>query len=379
MAKRPILDKEIALVKRMLERGWGNNQIQFYFNTPARPFNSGRISEIKSGDRGEDVDPVSDVELDEFIENHPLTTISLREVMGNDDAEYPNQYDSASTFHVNDDHRIDLSNDYIDEAELVSDETQLLISELAGNVDGLLQYGDNVLGQLFGDLEKLLSALKGEVSRSSIIRIWLYGNNLRSTLKAHDATTSSDEYHPAKLDLATAEKLRAIIDIFNVLAASVPYLVSLDDPKGVNSEIGDFLANKEDIRNALEDSDEIVTEAAHETLLEQIDNIAETDTENDRNLSINLAGRTTYNFIAKLISKLFMDVTRQVGTEIWEFLKAYKTGTYTAIGIAATIPMLKAGQAYLVAHYPALTAVLASFSQNPTVQFLLDFLIKVFS
>jgi len=45
----------------MLELGWKNSAIQFYFNTPERPVNNGRISEIKGGDRGQGAEVVAEI------------------------------------------------------------------------------------------------------------------------------------------------------------------------------------------------------------------------------------------------------------------------------------------------------------------------------
>lgn len=49
MPERTIKDFEIALIKAMLDRGLKNKDIQFYFNRPERPVNSGRISTIRTG------------------------------------------------------------------------------------------------------------------------------------------------------------------------------------------------------------------------------------------------------------------------------------------------------------------------------------------
>ena len=52
MPKRSITDEEIALIKAMLDSGMKNKDVQFYFNRPDRPVNSGRISTIKNGSYG---------------------------------------------------------------------------------------------------------------------------------------------------------------------------------------------------------------------------------------------------------------------------------------------------------------------------------------
>jgi hypothetical protein len=68
LPKRTIKDSEIALIKAMLDRGMKNQDIQFYFNRPERPVNSGRISTIRSGTYSNSsiIPAASDAELDRF-------------------------------------------------------------------------------------------------------------------------------------------------------------------------------------------------------------------------------------------------------------------------------------------------------------------------
>ncbi len=76
MAKRSIQDNEIALIKAMLARGMKNKDIQFYFNRPNRPVNSGRITGIRKGIYGLSgkIGAASDAELEKFIaENSPTS------------------------------------------------------------------------------------------------------------------------------------------------------------------------------------------------------------------------------------------------------------------------------------------------------------------
>jgi hypothetical protein len=70
LAKRTIQDTEIALIKAMLDRGMKNKNIQFYFNRPERPVNSGRISTIRSGtySNSSKIAAASADEVDSFIE-----------------------------------------------------------------------------------------------------------------------------------------------------------------------------------------------------------------------------------------------------------------------------------------------------------------------
>lgn len=69
MGSRTITDREIALIKAMLSKGMKNQKIQFFFNRPGRPVNSGRISTIRSGtySNSSKISASSDAELEQFI------------------------------------------------------------------------------------------------------------------------------------------------------------------------------------------------------------------------------------------------------------------------------------------------------------------------
>lgn len=69
MATRSIKDKEISLIKAMLKRGHKNQDIQFYFNRPDRPVNSGRITGIRNGSyaNAAKVATASDADLDVLL------------------------------------------------------------------------------------------------------------------------------------------------------------------------------------------------------------------------------------------------------------------------------------------------------------------------
>jgi hypothetical protein len=72
VAARSITDDEIALIKGMLALGMKNKDIQFFFNRPERPVNSGRISDIAKGrySNAADIAPASAKKTKDFIEKH---------------------------------------------------------------------------------------------------------------------------------------------------------------------------------------------------------------------------------------------------------------------------------------------------------------------
>ena len=78
MAKRSITDKEIALIKAMLDRGMKNKDIQFFFNRPNRAVNSGRITQIRDGSYSNSADITAAPEkgLDAFLAaNRPSSDV----------------------------------------------------------------------------------------------------------------------------------------------------------------------------------------------------------------------------------------------------------------------------------------------------------------
>lgn len=78
MPRRSIDDDEVALIKAMLRRGMRNRDIQFYFNKPDRPVNSGRITGIANGSYGDAATtPAADeVRLDAFLAKSDLQASS---------------------------------------------------------------------------------------------------------------------------------------------------------------------------------------------------------------------------------------------------------------------------------------------------------------
>jgi len=74
MTRRSITDREISLIKAMLQAGYANKDIQFYFNSPDRAVNSGRITEIADGSysNSAEIAATTTEELEFFISNTVL-------------------------------------------------------------------------------------------------------------------------------------------------------------------------------------------------------------------------------------------------------------------------------------------------------------------
>ncbi len=96
MTARSISDEEISLIKGFLKRGMKNKDIQFFFNRPDRPVNSGRITNIRLGSYGNSraVPIATDQELDKFLKQHrgkatvhssdPISQIAVKAMFAKD-------------------------------------------------------------------------------------------------------------------------------------------------------------------------------------------------------------------------------------------------------------------------------------------------------
>lgn len=78
MTKRSINDEEISLIKAMILRGMKNKDIQFFFNRPDRPVNSGRITDISNGKYSDsaNIPAASDDEVKYYIERFEVGSVS---------------------------------------------------------------------------------------------------------------------------------------------------------------------------------------------------------------------------------------------------------------------------------------------------------------
>jgi len=73
LPKPSITEYEISIIKAMLARGMRNKDIQFFFNRPERPVNSGRITGIKNGtySSSKTINPATEQSLNKFLSETP--------------------------------------------------------------------------------------------------------------------------------------------------------------------------------------------------------------------------------------------------------------------------------------------------------------------
>ncbi|MDE5463742.1 ATP-binding protein [Bradyrhizobium sp. CSS354] len=142
MPQRTIQDVEIALIKAMLDREMKNKNIQFYFNRPERPVNSGRISTIRTGSYSNSgkIPAASAEELDSFIASFTPHGIGTEQPAG--------EYDIRQLFRKNSDARWYLHRGESEEHECKQDfdpkkltPVVRAIAALANNKGGYIFFG----------------------------------------------------------------------------------------------------------------------------------------------------------------------------------------------------------------------------------------------
>lgn len=79
LPRKSISDAEIALIKGMLRKGTKNKDIQFYFNRPDRPVNSGRISQIRAGSYANsiEIEAATPDQVASFLARHAIQSGSI--------------------------------------------------------------------------------------------------------------------------------------------------------------------------------------------------------------------------------------------------------------------------------------------------------------
>lgn len=369
-------ETEISLIKRMLIDGWKNAHIQFYFNTPERPVNNGRISEVKSNYRGADVPAATQYELEEFLDHHPLTLARL----GQDEPETPEQQPAAIQFAVTDDLRLDVSTDPLSEDIFDDPSLTEVYFELRVAAHECSAMGHNTLGDIAQRVESFAAALPDDSGDTTIYRVWMRGNKLRMLLAAHDQVAETPDMHPAKLDVACAEALRALVQAFNVFAALTPKAAELDQLGLGPTDKAAVTDSLEQIEAVIDDAANISTDEALDVLAEGINEAKAADDTAFGERQVALAGRSTSNFFTTAIVKGYRLVRDAIGAgvgAVWTKIKDnVVTGVAAAIGAAinAKAPAL---MEFLSANYAAIRSFLVTVHANPAVQQFLEFIVKV--
>lgn len=364
MARRTLDVEEVALIKAMIGRGMRNTDIQFYFNRPDRPVNSGRISEIRNGDKWGDVEAASPEDLEEFF---------AAEIA----ADMPEQLLDAVVFTVDQDGRIAVSPDPPALSPAGSPEQTAIYNELRDKTADILSAGHNSLGLMYDPIHQFLNVLTADISQASTTLVWLRGNKLRSILRAHDETRHLSEGHPTELDKGYAERLRDIVDTFNIFVLGDPKGQQLDQkrlgPQDRNGAVEELVL----ARPITDNSAEIATPKTVETLNEHLNAAEAAPNTINGDQVVALARDTSSNFVNALLRNGFFCAKRILGDEFSTAWKAVKIGVYTSpVGIFIGYP--EATIAFVVQQSQNISMYVKAAIDNPIVMQIIEFIVKVF-
>ena len=352
----------------MLARGWPNKKIQFFFNTPVRPVNSGRISEVKSGARWPEVAPASQCELDDFIDRHPMGS-SLSQ---GEEPKMPAPEAAGHAFFVDDDQRIRLVLETPTSQTLNGAELDALFDELQEKTTVLLKAGHNFLGELARPVQAFDELVREERAQILVVQLWLRGNALRKRLAAHDEA-GDDEISPARLHSNCSERLRDLVEAFNVYIANDPKAGLIDRQRLGTSGRGTAIEGWSNLESLFRDAREFASEETINALDEVGHALEDRARENSTEAEIALSSNTAQNFVSALITGAYRLVRRALGDELANAWRGFKTGAYTHIGGVTACGIT----ALVASHYATIRSFFETVAASPTIRMLLDFTLKL--
>ncbi|MEP0941216.1 MAG: hypothetical protein ABJH63_10230 [Rhizobiaceae bacterium] len=369
-----LTNNEVALIKRMLQDGMQNAAIQFYFNRPDRMVNNGRISEIKAGNRGEDISAASRFEVAEFIDTHPLTSAEKQE---QGEAELPRDEEAATQFTILDDETVDF---IADPPEYLNSEAQdqtELHSELAHKVHVLLELGENALGTIHDPVRRFSEAIRVDPNSASITQIWTRGNSLRAALSAHDKSEELDEYALGRLEPMCAESLRDLVETYNVFIIGDPKGMQLDRERLGPLEFEKQKKSLDEIGGVLAATKDFSTEGAYEQIERQLANALESEHEVNGEQAVKVASNTSTNLFFTLIRRGIYLIKETLQTDFSDFLSKFRKAGYYVVG-AHAVAAWPPAMTFLANNLPDIHKFLKNYTVNDSVLFYLEVIAKFF-
>jgi hypothetical protein len=280
---------------------------------------------IKNGIWDQEAKAVN-VYIKELLEEREIFRDALSDGQENppDADAIPPQASAASQFGLDREGRIDL----IPDAPLPDAMQRELYEDVRYKALAMSELGHNQLAGMSEPISRFLAVAPERIEDVSITRLWSRGNTLRRRLKAHDAArTSADPTDPAILSTSVAEHLRDLVDTYNVFIVGDPTGRELDQVRLGPQERDDanaIINLAVTITEAVEKSEGLATEAAEETLTEQIEAARTAPAGIDGDQAVDLSRKTTSNFVIELLRVAYARIRAEPGFA-W---KEIRSGTY---------------------------------------------------
>ncbi len=271
----------------------------------------------------------------------------------------PQQFSNGSQFALDAEGRLDLVPDPPSHAPLADKLQREMYEEVRHKAAALSSVGHNQLAELSDPIARFRSSLPDNISAASINRVWSRGNTLRRYLKAHEAVaTSSEPSEPARLSPVVAEKLRDLIDTYNVFIIGDPKGRELDHVRlgpQERNEAQTILGASLPIVQAVKSSDGLATAAAIEILTEQTESATVAPIGIDGDQAIEQSRKTSSNFVAEVLRAAYVPIRVLIaeGKFGWKEIRA---GGYRGVGAAAAMSYIPGLVTFVVDNAIALRA-----------------------
>jgi len=295
LATTSIADEEIRLIKALLERGMKPSMVQAYFTRPNRLVNPARIQEVRKGELGGDLSPADDQEVDAF-----LTDFANK--FSNFELDSPPKENPSATHFVLRDGLLDSVEETPTENGIASE----LYIECREKLISLCQNGGNVLGNALGPAQSMLEAMPESELDANIYKIWMRLNTLRSVASSVTSAEADPEAFPVYTIADGAVPLLIdAVESLNVFCSFSTQLRDLDSRRVPAEEASIQKEALERIEVAFRDARSITTDRAYASLNDQLSEAFSIDETGDSRRIIDLADKTSQNFLTKVFETVF--------------------------------------------------------------------------
>ena len=291
-----------------------------------------------------------------------------------EEPEMPSQADAAPHFFVDDEQRLKLIPQTPTSQTLEMVELDSLFEEIQEKTAALLEIGHNFLGDLSQPVQAFNDLIQEDRANILVVRLWLRGNALRKRLAAHD-DVGNEEFNPAKLNPNCSERLRDLVEAFNVYVANDPKAALIDRQRLGESGIEKVAESWSALKPFLNDSRDFASKEAIDALDEMGQSLEEAVLENCTESEIALSENTAQNFVAAFVTGAYRLVRRALGDELPKAWTQFKAGVYNKFGTIAASGITT----LVINHYTAIMGFFDAVAANPTLQILLNFMLRLIS
>lgn len=261
-----ISDREIALIKGMLNMEFKPALVQAYFTRPGRLVNPARIQEIKtnSSARIAAISAASEDDVGYFIDEFARLNPAL------DSYAPPTQEPEVTQFRLAESGKVTI---ITEEANLQfgAPEVKEIYDELRAKAVNLTNYGHNSLGPIHADVVKFLDVLKEDPVDASVVRVFMRGGNLKSKFFSYQAYKENPELYPlVNFDAAVAPLIQDLIEAFSLLVNLTPAMALLESKATTKEEYATQGEALKAIKPAIDEVENVADQDAAEVLHEQV-------------------------------------------------------------------------------------------------------------